>query len=275
MRNIKFTAVSLCNEIDLNGIAKHFGIDKRFEWDEPLLLLQEKLKGIINMPEGKSVFIFSFGSMVFLNLEHHEIMDIIEYLQKIESRLVNTKFDFTDDFNIEVSPDKEPSISYDLMIIQHMEDFHLQIISTILAKSVALDRIEVGINKLMDDIEDIIDYLENGHLNISDERLAKISGKILGFKYNTISYVMLLDKPDVTWVNEESKELYIDLEKLFELRERYERVRHKTETLLDITDVFTGLAHARRSTRLEWMVIILIAAEILLTILSYIFGFGV
>ncbi|MDI6600657.1 MAG: RMD1 family protein [Thermoanaerobacteraceae bacterium] len=274
MESIKFTAVSLCNEIDLNTIAKHFGIEKKFEWDEPLLLSQEQLKGIINMPEGKSVFVFSFGSMVFLNFEHHDMVDLIEYFKKIADELENIKFEFTDDFNLEVNPDKEFSINYDLMVIPHMEEFHLYIISTVLAKSVALDRIESGINKLMDDIEDIINYLEKGHLNISDERLAKISGKILSFKYNTISYVMLLDKPDVTWVNEESEDLYNRLEKLFELKERYEKVRHKTETLLDITDVFTGLAHAKRGTRLEWMVIILIAAEMLLTILSYIFGLG-
>lgn len=272
MYNIEFNAVSLCNEIDINKIAKHFDIEKKFEWNEPLYLTQKDLKGIINTPADKSVFLFSFGSMVFLNFEPHDIADLISYFEKFTDE--DMEPEFKDDFNLEVNPDKEFSIVYDLMVIPHMEEFHPYIISTILAKSVALDRIESGINKLMDDIEDIIKYLEKGHLNISDVRLAKISGKILSFKYNTISYVMLLDKPDVTWINEESENLYKRLEELFELKERYEKIRHKSETLLDITDVFTGLAHAKRGTRLEWMVIILIAGEMLLTILSYVFGFG-
>jgi uncharacterized Rmd1/YagE family protein len=38
--------------------------------------------------------------------------------------------------------------------------------------------------------------------------------------------------------------------------------------LLDINEVFTGLSHARRSARLEWIIIILIAIEIALFLLE-------
>lgn len=267
---IKFKAASLCNEINLNHLAKHFGFEKKFQWDQPLFLSSNQLKGILKLPENKSAYIFSFGSIVFLNFEHHEMIDLVDYLKNIEKDLLNATLDYFDDYSLIVNPQEEFTISYDYMSVPEMKDFYLEIIAVVLAKSTALDRIEVGINILLDDIEDMIHFLEKGHLNISDERLARVSGKILGFKYNTISYVMLLDKPDITWVNEESQNLYNELEKLFELRDRYEKIRHKTETLLDITDVFTGLAHAKRGTRLEWMVIILIFAEILLSIIMYI-----
>lgn len=270
MSEIHFKAVSLCNELNLNHLGKHFGFNKKFQWDEPLYLSSQQLEGIIKFPKDKSAYIFSFGSIVFLNFAHHEIADLIEYLKKIEKDIPNTNLDYFDDYNIEIDPLKDFSINYDQMTLPELKDFHAEIISVVLAKSTALDRIEVGINELLDDIEDMIHFLEEGHLNISDERLAKVSGKILSFKYNTISYVMLLDKPNITWVNEESQNLYSELEKLFELRDRYEKIRHKTETLLDITDVFTGLAHAKRGTRLEWMVIILIFTEILLSIIMYI-----
>lgn len=46
-----------------------------------------------------------------------------------------------------------------------------------------------------------------------------------------------------------------------ELDQRYQEIRHKSEPLLDITEVFSGLSHARQSVRLEW-IIILIAIEI-------------
>lgn len=270
MAEIYFKAVSLCNELNLNHLGKHFGFNKKYQWDEPLYLTSQQLDGIIRFPNDKSVYIFSFGSIVFLNFAHHEMSDFIDYLKKIEKDLSNTTLDYFDDYNLEINPNEDFSINYDRMILPELKTFHSDIISTVLAKSTALDKIEDGINKLLDDIEDMIHFLEEGHLNISDERLAKVSGKILGFKYNTISYVMLLDKPNITWINEESQNLYNELEKLFELRDRYEKIRHKTETLLDITEVFTGLVHAKRGTRLEWMVIILIFAEILLSIIMYI-----
>jgi uncharacterized Rmd1/YagE family protein len=53
---------------------------------------------------------------------------------------------------------------------------------------------------------------------------------------------------------------------LFELRERYDKIRHKTEVLLDITEVFSSLSHAKRGTRLEWAVIILILIELILAL---------
>jgi uncharacterized Rmd1/YagE family protein len=196
--------------------------------------------------------------------------DLVDYLKKNEKELVNATFDFFDDYSLEIRPQEEFSVNYNSMVAPELKEFYVEIISVILAKSAALDRIEFGINELLDEIEDIIYFLQKGHLNISDEKLAKVSGKILGFKYNTISYVMLLDRPNITWISEENQNLYTELEDLFELEDRYEKIRHKTETLLDITEVFTGLAHAKRGTRLEWMVIILIFTEILLSIFMYI-----
>ncbi len=55
---------------------------------------------------------------------------------------------------------------------------------------------------------------------------------------------------------------------LLELNQRYQEIKHKSETLLDMTHVFTGLSHARRSARLEWIIIILIGIEIFLYVLE-------
>jgi len=62
--------------------------------------------------------------------------------------------------------------------------------------------------------------------------------------------------------------LYDQMAALFELEDRYRGIRHKSETLMDITEVFSGLAHATRGTRLEWTIIILIVIEIVLSLLQ-------
>lgn len=55
---------------------------------------------------------------------------------------------------------------------------------------------------------------------------------------------------------------------LFELNPCYQEIKHKSETLMDVADVFSSLSHARRSARLEWIIIILIAFEIVMTLLN-------
>jgi required for meiotic nuclear division protein 1 len=136
---------------------------------------------------------------------------------------------------------------------------------------VALERIEEGLDNLLDEIEEIIAKLERGKLGINDTKLSKTVAVILRFKFNIISHLMLLDKPAITWVNQESENLYTDLEELFELKSRYDKIKGKSETLMDITEVFTTMTYQKRGNTLEWMVIILIAIELVVALVERIF----
>jgi uncharacterized Rmd1/YagE family protein len=264
-----FKAAALTNEINVNRIAAHFGFNRKVKWEEAFRLGEAALQGVLREPDGKAVYIFPFGSMVFANCAHHEIMDIIRYLAQVEKNLAAvSSLEYTDDYEIRAERDEDPAISNDYLVTPAEESYHREIVATVLAKSVALERIERDTDVLLDEIEDIVGYLQQGKLNISDEQLGKMSARILGFKLSTISYIMLLDKPDITWVNEEAAALYDELGTLFELNDRYENIKHKTETLMDITEVFAGLTHARRGTRLEWAIIVLIGIEIVLSLVD-------
>ena len=145
MATIKFKAVALLNEIHINKIASHFGIDHKFRWEESLRLNEADLKGIVRELTGKSIYIFPFGSIVFMNCEHHEIMDLIHYLGRIEKSLaLITTLDFSDDYKIEILPDEKPSINNDYMITSNELNYQREIVGTVLAKSVALERIEIA-----------------------------------------------------------------------------------------------------------------------------------
>ncbi len=263
-----FKAAAVTNEIGLNAVAAHFGIRRKYRWEDSLALGESALQGVVLDPAGKAVHLFSFGSVVFVNCQHHEMMDVIRYLAQVEKSLANVgRFDYTDDYRIEAAADgEEPSVNNDCLAVRREEGYQREIVATVLAKSVALERTETGTNALLDEIEDFVAYLGQGRLTASDEQLARMSARILGFRLSTLSYIMLLDKPDITWVNEEAAALYDELGALFELADRFESIRHKTDALMDITTVFAGLAHAKRGTRLEWAVIILIAIEIVLSL---------
>lgn len=269
MVQTEFKAIVLSNEIDLNTIAQHFGINRKFKWEEFLLLRDNELQGIVGQIDNKMIYIFHFGSMVFLNFQHHEIMDVINYMKKIEvGTIYSNLFKYVDEYKIEINPNELFAVNNESMVTTEQAEYQLDIVSTILAKSVALDKIEIDISLLLDEIEEVVNNLHQGKLAVSDEKLAKMSASILEFKLSTISYIMLLDKPAITWNNENASELFNELATLFELSERYSTNRHKIDTLMDITEVFSGLAHAKRGTRLEWAVIILIGIEIILSLVD-------
>ncbi|HWR44556.1 RMD1 family protein [Sporomusa sp.] len=270
--NSEFKAIVLCNELNLNKISQHFGISRKFKWEDFLVLKDEHLQGIVNETNRKIVYIFHFGSMVFINFQHHQIMDIVKYIKKLEPEINDANvFAYVDDYKLEINPDEPPAINNDYMIVSTQSDYQLDIVATILAKSASLDKNEIEVDSLLDRIENVVNNLNRGELGVSDEELAKMAASILSFKLNTISYIMLLDNPDITWNNEEAGALYDELSVLFELKDRYEKIRQKTEILLDITEAFSNLVHAKRGTRLEWAIIILIVIEIILSLVDMFF----
>jgi uncharacterized Rmd1/YagE family protein len=263
-----FKAVAVSRELNLTAIASQFGIERPFSWEDTLSLSESHLEGILPQPASKGVYLFSFGTLVFVNCADSDIMDVIAYLKKLDRNLAEfTRVEYVDDYKLTVSGD-ESSVTYDELIAPEMKDYYRQLVAVILAKSTAMERIEDEISRLFDDVEQFITQLKRGSLSISDERLARLSGRILSYRYSSISYIMILEKPDIVWRNQEAQELYSDLERLFELPDRYEKISHKTQTLLDMTQVFADLYHAKRGTRLEVAVILLIAFEIILSLVE-------
>lgn len=267
--NSYFKAIVIAKELNLTKIAKHFGINRKFKWEEALRLDGDQLQGIVKTPEDKVVYIFHFGSAVFINFPYHEIIDVINYLSKVELTInSNNDFRYVDDYKLEVNIDEPSTLNNDYMVTNKHGEFQFEIVATVLAKSVSLEMIEYEVGRLLDEIEIVVNHLYHGRLGVSDEKLAKMSASFLSFKLDTISYIMLLDKPDITWTNEDASSLYDELSTLFELDDRYEKILQKMETLKDITEVFSGLAHAKRGNRLEWAVIILIAIEIVISLVE-------
>jgi uncharacterized Rmd1/YagE family protein len=206
-----FKSTFIANEIDLNKIAKHFVINKKYKWEEPLILNQINLKGLIPEPENKFVYVYHFGSIVFINFNYPEAEDIIKYLNKIDSNIEKNieAFKYNEEFIMVQKSTNIPKctfeIRYNCAEITIFSYYYLDIIATILAKSVALERIENGMEQLQDEIEDVIDKLDNGELELDDKQSAKMLGRALRYKHNMIAYLGLLDKPAIAWKEEDAE----------------------------------------------------------------------
>lgn len=265
----EFKSVVLGSEINLNDVASHFGIKKKIKWEDPLILSGQALKGILKEVETKYVYLYYFGSLVFINMQYHETQDVVKYLKTIDKSLkIDNIKEYSDDYRLEISPDYEYSLGNELMTASTYEAYYPDMISLVLAKSISLEKIERETDNLLDNIEDVIGYLERGNFNISDKQLAKSTAKVIRFEYNTIANLMLFEKPSSAWYNEDIDKFFVEMVALFDIEDRYSKITHKTEILKDITDVFGSLTHEKRATRLEIMVIVLIAVSITISLLE-------
>jgi uncharacterized Rmd1/YagE family protein len=214
------------------------------------------------------VLVFSFGSVVFINYSHpDEIKTFLNYLRSFEPDIDLKNIDrYTDDYSLHINESDKIELTDEYVVIPEYADFYPELISTVLAKSVALEKTEEQLGQIHDRLETMIDRLEKGKLRIGNKELARTTAKILRHEYNTLAYIMILDKPDITWTSSDANEFYDKMIDFFELNDRYKILKSKTEILYNIMDGFSTISHSIRGLFVEWIVVILIVIEILLTI---------
>lgn len=271
MTTYSFCALALAPEIPLPALAEQLGIDRRFAWEVPMELSGNTLRQVLPSAETERVFLFAFGSMVFVDCSEQNILAILDYLCRQYPSLCSPQpFHWSDHYRLTVNADAHASCNQDGATIPATSPSSTLILATILAKSVALERVEASLETVLDRSEKRIEALEKGKLRGADASLARDAGAVLRLEHESIHYLGLIDKPDSTWNDETADVLYTMLARQFELRDRYAAVRHRVEVLKDLGSTFANLAHARRSARLEWVIILLIAFEIVLPAVKWV-----
>lgn len=266
MKTCSVVAQAVCSEFNISNISAFYGINRKLKWEEPLILKWQTITKY-GVNENSLVYIYYFGVVVFINFKREEMQNFVNDIKNIpnsiKSKNIDMRYDCFEDFKIEIDETQEEGLEYVVLKVRTLESYHLDMTALVVAKSVALEAIELSTDLVFDQVEEILNYFKIGKVNISDKKVAKIIGKILAFKNTTISYILLLDKPAVAWKNEKAEELFNELADLFELNDRYEKLNAKSQVLLDTTEVFSNLSQSRRGTILEIIVIILILIEVL------------
>lgn len=272
MRTITFKAASLTNEIDLNKIAIHCGIPKKYTWEKPLIIRNSFLKKIYqsDIDDLQQVMVFSFGSVVFVNHTNAaEIQSFLKFLKTFEPEIDLTQAEqYTDDYRLQIDDVEGTELTDEYVVVAEYEYFLPELISTVLAKSVALEKSEEQLGKIQDNLELMIDRLEKGKLKVGNKELARITAKIVRHEYNTLAYIMILDKPELTWTHSSASEFYGEMTNFFELNDRYKILKSKTDTLYHMMEGFSNISHSIRGLFVEWIIVILIVIEVVITILQ-------
>jgi required for meiotic nuclear division protein 1 len=272
MNLITFKAFAVTNEIDLNKIAIDCGIPKKFTWEEPLILKGDILSSILNkgVQELQQVLIFSFGSIVFINFTNQdEMKGFLRYVRNFEQDIEIVHVDrYSDDYSLHIKESESIELTDEYVVVPEFETFYPEIISTVLAKSVALEKTEEQLGNILDQLETMIERLEKGKMRVGNKQLAKTTSRIVRHEYNTLAYIMILDKPEITWTSSTAGEFYDSMDEFFELKDRYTILKSKTEILYHIMEGFSNISHSIRGLFVEWIIVFLIVFEIILTLLE-------
>ncbi|HJU20121.1 MAG TPA: RMD1 family protein [Stellaceae bacterium] len=143
----------------------------------------------------------------------------------------------------------------------------LQLIADILAKSLVLSRYEAKIAEIFDRIEPLAATLrERGRAGARGKELLRHIGDVLLIQQKMVGRVETAETPELLWEHPELERFYLRLADEYDLRERDRALDRKLDIVARTVETLLGLVQTRSSMRVEWYIVLLIVAELLLTI---------
>ena len=217
------------------------------------------------------VVLYRFGVAVTVGLSPLEEDDVVK---QVKARLSGPHGHVDDETAmLEVSSDQEDRIPPGgAILLRDLSPARLLVIADALAKSVSLGRDEREVNAVFDVIEPFAGRLfEQGRTPRNRRSMLKLIGQTLLVQHRVSGRVAVEEKPDVLWDRPDLERLYARLEDEYELKERAQTLKRKLDVIAETARALTDIIDADRSTRLEVVVVLLILAEILLTLGQIVF----
>jgi uncharacterized Rmd1/YagE family protein len=215
---------------------------------------------------GKSgyVTVFRYGVAVTMGLTEREQAEVLRSLQP---RLVRPVMPSEEEaVLIEVAADKDDQILPGGPIsLKEITPERLVVIADALSKSVVLARDEREAAGVFDLVEPFARQLaEHGRTFAGRRAILKHVGNTLLVQQRLSGRVAVTEKPDILWDRQDLERLYARLQDEYELKERAEALSRKLAVIADTAEVLTDIIDTRRSLRLEIVIVILIAVELII-----------
>jgi uncharacterized Rmd1/YagE family protein len=208
--------------------------------------------------------LFRYGVVVFIGLSTEEEAEFLETLRpRTFGRITSPEDEWA---KIQVAKEAEEPIPVGGPIL--VREFSLErllVVSDALAKSVVLGRDEKQVSDVFDTIEPFARELAHfGKTSRNRTDLLKLMGNALLVQHRLSGRVAVGEKPDVLWDRPDLERLYARLEDEYELSERVETLNRKLAVIADTASTLADIIDTKRSLRLEIVVVVLIAFEIVI-----------
>jgi uncharacterized Rmd1/YagE family protein len=209
--------------------------------------------------------VFRYGVVVLIGLSAEEEKDFLGRLRdRCFGRIMPQEEEWA---KIQIAKDAEEPIPVGGPIL--VREFSLErllLVSDALAKSVVLGRDEREVTNVFDTIEPFARELASfGKTSRNRTDLLKLLGNALLVQHRVSGRVAVGEKPDVLWDRPDLERLYARLQDEYELSERVETLNRKLAVIADTATTLADIIDTKRSLRLEIIVVILIAFEIVIT----------
>lgn len=234
------------------------------------LVFQDSDELYYKSSDQKFIYIFQYGMVSFFNLSHDEIEQALKQIKPFCSNYFTEKL--SESVSVIVKPEAL-RVTFNHVVLPKLDKEMIRLVMLNTSQSVALDRYaEITEELLIETNKHTLFLEEKGTLDISGNKLKRFIGKILNIKNKISENLYIFDSPEITWDNEQLNRLNQDLKRTFDLQDRYRLIHDRIEIIKDNLELFKDIMDHKESSRLEWIIIILIVIEVVDMFIGKILG---
>jgi uncharacterized Rmd1/YagE family protein len=219
----------------------------------------------IQMGKSGVAVLFRYGVAVLIGFSPKDEVDFLETLKpRIDSKLVRFEEETA---TVALASETEDQVQAGGPIqLRDMSIERLLVIADVLAKSVVLAHDEREVAKVFEIIEPFAKELaDHGRTRRNRKGMLKLLGNALLVQHRVSGRVAVAEKPDALWERPDLERLYARLEDEYELKERVDTLNRKLAVVAETANTLADIIDTRRSLRLELIIVVLIALEIIIT----------
>lgn len=223
---------------------------------------------VIRVQQDGFAVLFRYGAVVLFNMGDAESESFVRSIKPFVGEPVDRPETEQAELRL-CEADKEERAALGVFHLRDMGVERLQLVAEVLAKSVVLAHYERTISAVFDHIEPLAIELErSGRSRRRVPAIMRDIGNALLIQHRMVGRAEVGEKPDVLWEHPELELLYARLADEYEVRERQVALERKLNLVSVTASTLVDLLQQNRSHRLEWYILMLIVAELVISLLE-------
>ncbi|PGH30648.1 hypothetical protein GX50_06600 [[Emmonsia] crescens] len=215
----------------------------------------------IHTPE---VFLFDYGTVVIWGMTPAQETRFLREVSKFASAVLSTEDTQIENFNFYYTRDYQARIYNDFISLQDPHNYMTKLaISHALSQSVKTSLFEDLVSETIAKTSPLpAQIAETGSVNLTRRQINMQIGELFILRINIHLQGSVLDSPELMWAEPQLEPVYQAVRSYLEMDQRVGLLTERLDVIADLLAVLKDQLSHRHGEYLEWIVIILIAAEI-------------
>lgn len=212
------------------------------------------------------VFYFDYGVVVLWGFPEDEERQLLRELREFEEETLSNSDIETEKFFFHYNSNYQPRIYNDIISLKSPANYMIKLsISHAIAQSTKLTLFECLVEETITKTKHIPRVMaETGKVKLNRTAINKKIGQLFIMRINVNLVSNVLDTPEIFWSQPTHEPLYQAIRGYLEISQRVELLNQRVSVISDLLDMLREHLTSTHGEKLEWIVIFLIAFEILI-----------